>query len=236
MNGTELAARMSYITNFLHFCGPTESNREFLRYIEGEKNEEDVRGRLKRFEGLYPYLSAIANKHGKDFLDHDVVEAYWFGNKLLDSFTDEDMKGIIEKLVARGLPKSIGQSLILGLKPGLAPHHNFNVFYVGVGRVTGSVETTLTNMDNCRTSYGSVIEILGGNKMLVKTTTLRKEKGRITLLDDNKVIAYLPEMLPSVKKRDLVALHWGFAPAIITEGQAKAIDAYTERVLSLAGV
>ncbi|HLD86615.1 MAG TPA: DUF6390 family protein [Candidatus Nanoarchaeia archaeon] len=224
---------MSYITNSLHFCGPMDSNREFLRYIEKKDNEDDVRGRLKRFEGLYPYLSSIAKMHGKDFLDPEVVEAYWFGNGLLDAFTDEDMKGIIEKLVARGLPKSIGQSLIEKMKPGFVPHHNFNVFYVGVGRVTGSVETTLANMDNCRSSWGSVIEILGGNKMLVKTTTLRKEKGRITLLDDNKVIAYLPEMIPSVRKRDLVALHWGFAPLIITRQQAEAIDFYTKNLLGI---
>ena len=35
MNGIELAARFSYITNSLHFCGPSEANKEFLEYFKG---------------------------------------------------------------------------------------------------------------------------------------------------------------------------------------------------------
>ena len=47
-----------------------------------------------------------------DFLDYDVVEAYWLGNPILEKFEDDDMKEIIEKLMSRGLPKSIGKDLI----------------------------------------------------------------------------------------------------------------------------
>lgn len=233
MNGVELALRMSYITNALHFCGPEESNEAFLNYVAGKQDEGKVRSCLKRFEGLYPYLSAIAEKHSRDFLDYDVVEAYWFGNSLLDAFTIEDMKGVIEKLMGRGLPKSIAERCIQKLKPGMVPHHNFNVFHVGVGKVTGSVPTTLTNMDNCRTSHGTVLEVLPSNQLLVKTTALRQEGKHIVSAEDTKTAAYLPDMLGSVKKNDLVALHWGFAAVVLTKKQAGAIDTCTKRMLDV---
>ena len=236
MNGIELALRMSYITNALHFCGPEESNEVFLNYVAGKKDEEKVCSCLKRFEGLYPYLSAIAKKHNKDFLDYDVVEAYWFGNSLLDAFTLEDMKAVIEKLVSRGLPSSIAERCIHKLKPGMVPHHNFNVLHVGVGKVTGSVPTTLTNMDNCRTSVGTVLEVLPSNHLLVKATTLKSENGKIVQVEDTKTATYLPDMLGSVKKNNLVALHWGFAAIILTRQQAEAIDTYTKRLLEVVAV
>src|SRR3989338_6132626 len=134
MKGIELAARFSYITNSLRFCGPKEASKQFLQYL--------------------------SKKNNKDIFDYEVIEAYWIGNKLLDNFTDDDNKKIIKKLMQRGLPKSIGLDLIKNLPSGLVPHHNFNVMYVGVGRLTGSVETNLQNMDNYRISYGKVLEVL----------------------------------------------------------------------------
>src|SRR3989338_10707502 len=160
MKGIELAARFSYITNSLRFCGPEEASKQFLQYLDKRNNEKKVKDSLLKFEGLYPYLSTIAEKNNKDIFDYEVVEAYWIGNKLLDNITDEDNKKIIRKLMQRGLPKSIGLDLIKNLPSGLVPHHNFNVMYVGVGRLTGSVETNLQNMDNYRISYGKVLEVL----------------------------------------------------------------------------
>jgi len=233
MDGIEFAARFSYITNFLRFCGPEEASTQFLEYIKNKKNSEEIKESLKRFEGLYPYLSAIAEKHNKNFYDYDVVEAYWIGNKLLDSFEDDDLKIIIKKLMQRGLPKSIGTKLIKNLPSGFAPHHNFNVFYVGVGRTTGSVETTLQNMDNCRTSWGYVIEVQC-NSLIVKTQSLKKIKNKFYLDEEQtKTAVYLKEMLPEIKNGDVVVLHWGFAPIILEEKQVENLKKYTNLVLDV---
>ena len=177
MKGIELAARFSYITNSLRFCGPKKASKQFLQYLSKKNNEQKVKDSLLKFEGLYPYLSAIAEKNNKDIFDYEVIEAYWIGNKLLDNFTNEDNKTIIKKLMQRGLPKSIGENLINNLPSGLLPHHNFNVMYVGVGRVTGSVETNLQNMDNCRISWGKVLEVLQ-DKLLVQSNLLIKNKNK----------------------------------------------------------
>jgi|SRR3989338_6965829 len=231
MDGTELAARFSYITNFLRFCGPEEASGQFISYIKNKSDSAGVIESLKRFEGLYPYLSSIAEKHGKDFFDYGVVEAYWIGNGLLDKFDDEDMKSIIRKLHQRGLPKSFAHGLIKNLPSGFVPHHNFNVFYVGVGRTTGSVETTIQNMDNCRVSWGKVGKVME-TSLIVSTNILRNNNGKLALEDgETKTAVFLKEMLPDVKKGDFVALHWGFAPLVLDEGQLENLKKYNKLIL-----
>ncbi|MBS3158712.1 hypothetical protein J4206_05485 [Candidatus Woesearchaeota archaeon] len=233
MDGTELTARFSYITNSLGFCGPDKASEEFLHYIKFHDNKQKVESALKRFEGLLPYLSTIAEKTGKNLLDHDVVEAYWLGNELLENFDDTDMKSIIKKLIARGLPASIGKQLIRDLPAGFVPHHDFNVFYVGVGKTTGSVETTLQNMDNCRIGWGRVAEVLK-NELIVVTSTLKKRNDRFRFGDEEiKNAVYLPEMLPDIKKGDHVALHWGFAPIVLEDHQLKNLKKYSIMILDV---
>ena len=235
MDGTELASRFSYITNSLRFCGPKEACRQFLKYANKKdgKSLDDVRESIKKFEGLYPYLSSIAEKNSKDFLDYEVVEAYWIGNRLLEKLNDEDIKQIIGKLMYRGLPKSIGESLIKNLPHGFAPHHNFNVFYVGVGRTSGTVETNLQNMDNCRISWGKVAEVHDSN-LIVKTQSLKNENGKFFLSEDEtKTAVYFREMLPKIKKNDMVALHWGFACCVLDEGQLGNLKKYSKKIIDI---
>ena len=90
MDGLELAGRFSYITNALGYCGPDCAYEKFLEYVKGNKNTDDIEKALKRFEGLFPYLNAIAKKTGKKFTDYSVVEAYWIGNSLLDFVSSRD--------------------------------------------------------------------------------------------------------------------------------------------------
>ncbi len=232
MDGIELALRFSYIVNKLRYCGPPEASGQFLRYLDKKDNAKDIEASLDRFEGLHPYLSAIAKKAGKRMTDYEVVEAYWLGNDLLDQFNDEDMKDIIRSLLQRGLLKSIGDKLIASLPSGLVPHHNFNVFYVGVGALTGSVETNLQNMDNCRVSWGKVAQVMPGGLLAVQTNPLEKQEGRIVLGDEEtRTAMFLQKMIPDVKKGDYVALHWGFASMILTETQLENLKKYTRTVL-----
>jgi len=233
MKGIELAARFSYITNSLRFCGPKEASKQFLQYLSNKNNGQKVKESLLKFEGLYPYLSSIAEKNKKDIFDYEVIEAYWIGNKLLDSFENKDIKEIIKKLMQRGLPKSIGNNLIEDLPSGFVPHHNFNVMYVGVGRVTGSVEMNLQNMDNCRVSWGKVLEVFQ-DKLLVQSNTLVKNKNKFELnQNEAKTAVYMPQMLPNIKKNDIVALHWGFAPVILTKGQLRNLEKYTQLTMGI---
>ncbi len=235
MKGIELALRFSYITNSLRFCGPKEASEQFLNYLKNKNNEEQVKKSLLRFEGLHPYLSSIAEKNNKDIFDEKVAEAYWIGNDLLDNLDDNNIKEIIKKLVQHGLPESFGEKLIQNLPSGFVPHHNFNVFYVGVGMLTSSVETNLQNMDNCRISWGKVIETSPEQeKLIVQTDSLKKENNKIIIKkDETKTVVFLKEMLNDAKKGDIVALHWGFAPLVLNEYQSGNLKRYSQKILDV---
>jgi hypothetical protein len=234
MDGTSLAIRFSYMPNALRYCGPKEANKDFLSYFSSgnKKIAAAVEADLKRFEGLYPYLSAIAAKANKRFTDYDVIEAYWLGNKILGKFGSKDMKAIINALVKRGLPAAIAKERIKHLPKGMFPHHNFNVCYIGVGQVTGAVKTTLENMNNCMINSGIVKEVKK-NKLVVAKQLLEYDHGKLILGSSEKLstVAYLPQMLPNVKVGDTVALHWNFAPAILAKRQAKNLGSYTKKLL-----
>lgn len=233
MNGIELCTRFSYITNKLGYCGPLNSYNIFLNYLKNKKNEDQVKKQLLKFEGLGPYLSSIAEKSGKEIFDYNVVEAYWIGNELLDNFNDEDMKNIIKKLIQHGLPKSFGEKLTQKMPSGFFPHHHFNVFYVGVGMLTKAVGVSLQNMDNCRISWGKVIEVLE-NKLIADTKPLKKEKNEYVLgQEETKTAVFNPIMLPDVKKNDFVAMHWGFACLVMKEDQLKNLKEYTNKTLKV---
>ncbi|MFH1053776.1 MAG: DUF6390 family protein [Candidatus Woesearchaeota archaeon] len=216
MKGIELCLRFSYITNRLRYCGPEEANKAFLEYLDNKDNEDQVKEMLGRFEGLLPYLSTIAEKHNKQPFDFDVVEAYWIGNSLLENFNKEEMKQLIDKLMERGLPKSIGEKVKENIPNKSFPHHSFNVYIVGVGNLTGSVEATKENMEKCRISSAEVMKIENNNnKLFVKTETGEKE------------IDFMPLMLPEIKVGDIVAIHWDFAPLILTNNQVKNLKKYS---------
>jgi hydrogenase maturation factor len=233
MDGLELAIRFSYVTNTLHYCGPKDAENIFIRYLEKKDNADAVRKALIRFEGLFPYFSTIAKRNKKELLDKDVVEAYWIGNTLLDSMTRKDNQVIIEKLMKRGLPKSIGGRLIKELPEGFVPHHCFNVFYVGVGHTTGSVETTLANMNNCRPAWGTVVEVMP-NAAIVDSQSIIMKKGKYVIgPDEAKTAVYLEKMLPKVKKGDVVGLHWGMACTVLNKTQAANLKKHTEKTLTV---
>jgi hypothetical protein len=231
-DGLDLAIRFSYITNALQYCGPKTAHNTFIRYLTKRDNGEDVRGALLKFESLQPYLSAIATKHSKDLFAYEVVEAYWIGNSLLDSFTKKDMQSIIRNLQARGLPASIVQRLVADLPEGFFPHHDFNVCFVGVGMTTGSVSTTIANMDNCRTSWGRVVEVKDG-LLILDSQSLMQEKGKFMLNQGTKTARYLPDLFGPVKKGDVIATHWGMAGVVLTKGQCEHLRTYSKKILDV---
>ncbi len=238
MDGIGLAIRFSYMPNALRYCGPKEANMDFLSYVSNgnKKIAAAVKADLKRFEGLYPYLSAIAAKANKPFTDYSVIEAYWLGNNLLDRFGSSDMKAIINALAKRGLPASVAKERLERLPKGMFPHHNFNVCYIGVGQTTGSVPTTLENMNSCMTSSGIVKEIKSKErKLVVAKRMLEYDHGKLILGNKLKEVEaeYLPQLLPKIKSGDAVALHWNFAAAILTKQQSNNLNNYTKKLLDV---
>ena len=234
MNGTQLGARFSLATNRLRYCGPADAEAHLLHAIADGTDLEAAADALSRFEALAPYLRAIAARHGRTPFDFDVVEAYWIGNDLLDSFTREDFALILAELGKHGLPRSIVARLLTRLPAHPFPHHAFHVMFVGVGAVTGKVETTLDNMEKCRPGWGRVHHVEEG-RVLVDKPRLVLEDGRLRLGPPEPSSQPLdPRLLPVVGPGDWVALHWGLPVTILTATQRDRLESYTARSIDAA--
>ncbi len=234
MQGVQLAARFSIATNRLKYCGPADAEPALFRTIVEGTDLEASRASLLRFEALEPYLTALAAKHGLDPLDHDVVEAYWIGNELLDDFTREDFLGVLDTLTRRGLPRSMADALAAHLPQRPLPHHVFHVSYVGVGNVTGHVKTTLPNMEACRPAWARVLRVAKGN-LEVEKPPLAYVRGRLGMGPPvRETLAYDPRVLPRVRKGDHVALHWNWPALVLDDGQLANLRKYTELSLESA--
>ncbi len=234
MQGVQLAARFSIATNRLKYCGPADAEPALFRTIVEGKDLAASRNALLHFEALEPYLTAIAAKHGLDPLDHDVVEAYWIGNKLLDDFTRDDFRGVLDTLTRRGLPRTMADAFAAHLPERPLPHHVFHVSYVGVGNVTGHVKTTLPNMEACRPAWARVLRISKVG-LEVEKPPLEYVRGRLRLgAPVRETVAYDPKVLRGIAAGDHVALHWNWPAVILTDGQLTNLKEYTERSLSAA--
>ncbi|MFH1650328.1 MAG: DUF6390 family protein [Candidatus Woesearchaeota archaeon] len=230
MDGIELAIRFSTITNQLHFCGPGSAQKVLKQYIDKKDNADEVRTSLEKFEGLYPYLKAIGDASGKDWLDYEVVEAYWIGNELLQE-TKETIPQIIEHLAQRGLPRSWADDLLTRIPEGALPSHLFNVIWVGVGKATGSVPTTLQNMDNCRPSWGTVKRVMKDHILVERQPLAYVAEQYCYGPSETRTVVYLPEFMEGVKEGDVIAMHWGFACLVLSKEQQNNLISYSEKVI-----
>ncbi len=234
MQGVQLAARFSIATNRLKYCGPADAEPALFRTIVDGTDLDASRTALLKFEALEPYLTAIAAKHGLDPLDADVVEAYWIGNELLEDFTRDDFRGILDVLAHRGLPRSMAEAFAAHLPERPLPHHTFHVGFVGVGNVTGHVKTTLPNMEACRPAWARVLHAAGG-KLEVEKPALAYDRGRLRIgAAVRETLAYDRRFLPAVRKGDHVALHWNWPALKLTDGQLTNLKEYTLRSLDAA--
>jgi hypothetical protein len=234
MDGVALCARFSIATNRLQYCGPRDAEPALYRAITENAGLDQARDALRRFEALNPYLEAIAAKHHLDPFDREVVEAYWIGNDLLEAFDREDFRRLLDALVRRGLPRSAAARLARLLPERPIPHHAFHVAFVGVGEVTGHVETTIANMEACRPAVARVTG-LEGTSVRVRAPILGIVDGRLALTEEvERTLPYDPAILPGLAKRDLVAVHWNHPALPLSPVEASTLSKFTQRSLDAA--
>ena len=233
-DGVALCARFSIATNRLQYCGPRDAEPQLYRAITEHAGLDRARDALRRFEALNPYLEAIAEKHGRDPFDPEVVEAYWLGNELLDAFGRADFPPVVERLVRRGLPRSTADRLLRWLPEHPIPHHVFHVAFVGVGEVTGHVETTLANIEACRPAVAAVSAI-DGRSVRVWGPALRVADGRLLLdREVERTLTFDPAMLPDLAVGRSLAVHWSLPALVLSEAQERALAKYTRASLDAA--
>jgi uncharacterized protein DUF6390 len=226
-DGVALCARFSIATNRLQYCGPRDAEPALYRAITEHTELDRARDALRRFEALNPYLEAIAEKHRLDPFDARVVEAYWVGNDLLDAFDRADFPPLLDRLVRRGLPRSTADRLLKWLPDRAIPHHVFHVAFVGVGEVTGHVETTLANIEACRPAAARVTAV-DGRTIRLRGPVLGVADGRLTLeRETERALPFDPAILPGVSAGDPVAIHWSHPALVLSSTQVASLEKYT---------
>jgi len=224
-----LLCKYSLITNRLRYCGPKDAYKDFFLLLEGKKyDKEKIKKHFTRYEGLYVYLKYVADKLNKNWFDYDIIEAYWTGNSLLDKFNYEDNKKILVGLTGRGLPKSYGEDLIKILPRDMNLSHSFNVFFVGVGKTTGSVPTNIITMNKCILSIGEIVKIKE-DTLMVSTTPLVIDRGLLKFGSEKiEHVEYNSKYL-TPKLNDVVAVHWDYVCKILTEEEINNLKKYTQK-------
>ena len=222
MNGLWRCARYAFAPNYLKYCGP-DNNRELAGYLTNFATDAGLQAILEKFSAMHPYLKLIVSENGiGNEFDDRVVEAYWLGNKLLDSVTLNSFFNHVKPRLKRDELKWFEQKLPQGAKP----NHQFHVFNFIKRTGHQAILHTVESMDNCRISSGRIVP--GGK---VKTDKLIYKAGKLRLTPAIKKFHNLGD---SFQTGDLVTLHWGWVCEKINRQQAKNLSKYTNLALRLA--
>lgn len=207
--GPELFCLYAQPPNLLGYCGP-EDNEGVTAVAGGlALPTEEINRLALAFHGAWPYLELIAGLTRKKPLSAEVVEAYWTGNRLLDSVPLHDWGNS----VSDRFRKQAGErwpSVEKALNAGGAPNHAFHVFcvYPWVGLLReGFVGPSLEVLDRCRIGWGSVVAV--GDQVVVRRRPL---VWRADSLQPGEPLEepFRPPPGVRVGAGDMVSVHWDY--------------------------
>lgn len=227
--------RYGFMPNRLRYCGGAENQLLFDHAVE-QVIDGGLQGHLQKFTGALPYLQLIARANGiADLFDPRVVDAYWIGNSLLDHV---EVRQLYDSLLARFGKQLQGRTrdLVLGKAPaGARPHHSFHV--LDVHSRVGDFGQTLPTMDHCRVSWGSVVEVDGG-ELVVDRVPLTLGQGKLVLGEPvrERVVRQIEGrgFVEQAAVGDTVSIHWGWACEVLSVDQFSRLERYTRHHLAIA--
>lgn len=227
--------RYGFMPNRLRYCGGDENRLLFDHAVE-QVVDGGLESHLKKFTGALPYLQLISRANGiRDPFDPSVVDAYWIGNSLLDRVEVRQLYDSLLERFGKQLPGRT-RDLVLGKAPaGAQPHHSFHV--LDVHSRVGDFGQTLLTMDHCRVSWGTVVEVAGG-ELVVDRVPLVLEAGTLALGTPvrERVVRQIDGrgFVEQATVGDVVSIHWGWACEVLSESQHQRLERYTVYHLALA--
>jgi hypothetical protein len=242
MEGIELCARFGLAPNLRGYCGDPEFKSPLSKYLErpSKENAGRLRRELAKFGTQRAYLEAIAGANGiDDVYDYDVAEAFWIGNRLLDSITREDVVEMFEKkwVARKFVSKARAKEIISNLPKKIPPlQHTFHPYVAGF--VSQKAQKSAKNKDLCRPSWARVIETDFGkgkeDKIVVARVPVIFSKGKFVFgAEKTERLPFRVGKIPLVEAgAKTVACHWGVAVKGLSTDEAFRMAYYAKRVLS----
>lgn len=233
--GTLRFIRYGFMPNRLQYCGGND-NDTLLESAITNRTHSGLNPILRAFTGAMPYLSLIARENGiADPFDARVVEAYWIGNELLDRV---EVRGLYDSLRERyrGHLSPRLLELVAGKAPsGARPHHSFHVF--DVHSRTGELAHSLATMENCRISWGQVMEVDGAELVIDRPPLVLRDR-RLELGEPQRerVLGEIDGhgFAADVRVGAWVSVHWGWVCEVLDQRCRRNLERYTRHHLNLA--
>jgi hypothetical protein len=92
-------------------------------------------------------------------------------------------------------------------------------------------------MDHCRVSWGSVVDVAGG-ELVVDRVPLLLERGKLVLGQPvrERVMRQIDGrgFVDGARAGDVVSIHWGWSCEVLTAEQCERLERYTRRHLAIA--
>lgn len=234
LDGPQVFARYSFMPNQLGYCGADDPGALFDYAIAGA-TDAGLRLLLKSFQGAAPYMKLIAQGNLiADPFDRRVVEAYWIGNDLLNQVEARALHASLQERFGRRMSQKT-LNLVLGKAPaGARPHHSFHVIEVCP---RNGWPQALSYMDNCRIGWGQVQSVMGAELQVV-TPPLVLQNGQLALAAPaaRQVLRQIDGrgFTDHVQPGDWISFHWGWACQVLTTGQVRQLEYWTQYHLRLA--
>ncbi|MGE2734089.1 DUF6390 family protein [Mycolicibacterium vaccae] len=228
-DGSRLFARYAFPPNELGFCGPADTGA-LLR--AGAATPPVAR----QFDGVWPYLQAIAAAIGADDpLAPDVVRSYWVGGPGLGAVASGDLLTRLRSAFA-------GQ--VTGLLYGtvdprhVLAHHSFHVLvvYPWVRFLDRDPTVALGILQNCRIRWGTV-ESVEDEHLWMRSRPLTLAAGALVLGDavservrwcrDGAALTGEPAV------GDVVSAHWDWVCDSLGPAELAALRDATGHTLEL---
>lgn len=241
LSGILSCTTYAFMPNRLAYCGP-DKNRDLFEYGATQTVDQGLKEILAEFQTLWPYLRLIAASNQKnDPFDEKVVEAYWIGNELLETTPIKDFYRHLA--LTMNFKKRLGRKsfeyLVAKLPLGAKPHHTFHVLNIFLRTGHHAIQHTLETMDNCRVSWGEVLEVqTDALSVLSQPLILVGQKLKLGQPIVKKIQRSIAghSFLPEPKAGDWVSFHWGFACEKLTRRQVRNLTHYTKEAVSLANL
>lgn len=241
LSGALLFARYAFPPNALGLCGP-DDHQALLEHADTGTVDGGLVQIAKGFLGAWPYLELIAGANRiTDPLDASVVEAYWLGNRLVRCVRPADVARHAEDRFRRVAGPDLG-SIMDAVRRGVPVTHGFHVFavYPWVGLLRqGRDQPALHVLDQCRISWGQVIELDGDSAVVLTPRLVRTDRGielgspgpqSFQVARDGASLAH------GLSVGEWVSLHWDWVCDRLTRHQLVTLHATTAADLDSANV
>jgi hypothetical protein len=230
--GALLFARYAFPPNARGLCGP-DDHAALREHAASGVAGPGLAALARGFDGAWPYLQLIAAANRiADPLDARVVEAYWVGNRLLESVRVADYGAFLDERFRRRAGRG-WDKIAHALPAGALPHHSFHVFgvypWTGLLRA-GRAEPSLGILDHCRIGWGQVIT---ADPLIVARRPLTWD-GRVLGLGAAAPHPAAAGFVTGLQPGEWVSLHWDSVCDRLTRSQLRALRRYTVRHLHLA--